>query len=54
MPRALSVAGAIGCLVLVATLPIQAVVGGLVVFAIGATYRLVASTVVRRRPRADR
>jgi APA family basic amino acid/polyamine antiporter len=54
VPRWLNVAGAIGCLVLVVTLPIQAVIGGLVVFAIGAAYRLVASTVARRRPRADR
>jgi APA family basic amino acid/polyamine antiporter len=49
VPRWLNVAGAIGCLVLVATLPIQAVIGGIVVFAIGAAYRLVASAIARRR-----
>ena len=38
-PRALQVLGAIGCLVLVATLPWQAIVGGAVVLAVGLAYR---------------
>ncbi|WP_209307711.1 APC family permease [Geodermatophilus sp. DF01-2] len=38
-PRALHVLGAVGCLVLVATLPWQAVVGGVAVFAMGIAYR---------------
>lgn len=38
-PRPLQVLGAVGCLVLVATLPWQAVVGGVVVFAAGVAYR---------------
>ncbi|WP_040337040.1 APC family permease [Candidatus Blastococcus massiliensis] len=38
-PRALQVLGAFGCLVLVATLPWEAVVGGLAVFAVGIAYR---------------
>ena len=49
VPRWLSIAGAIGCVVLVATLPIEAVVGGLVVFAVGALVRLVVLAVRRRR-----
>lgn len=51
VPRWLSAAGAVGCLVLVATLPVEAVLGGLVVFAVGAAYRLVRSALARRRPR---
>jgi basic amino acid/polyamine antiporter, APA family len=38
-PRALQVAGAAGCLLLVATLPWTAVVTGVAVFAVGALYR---------------
>jgi APA family basic amino acid/polyamine antiporter len=38
-PRALQVAGAVGCLVLVVTLPWTAVVTGAAVFAVGALYR---------------
>ena len=49
VPRWLSIAGAIGCLVLVATLPVEAVVGGLVVFAVGALVRLVVLALRRRR-----
>ncbi|HYK95495.1 MAG TPA: APC family permease [Candidatus Dormibacteraeota bacterium] len=41
-PRALNVIGLVGCLVLVATLPIAAVAAGLVMFAIGLAARLVA------------
>ncbi|SFR72750.1 amino acid/polyamine/organocation transporter, APC superfamily [Agromyces sp. CF514] len=53
VPRWLSAAGAIGCLVLVVTLPVEAVVGGLAVFAAGALYRLVRISLSRSR-RADR
>ena len=49
VPRWLSIAGTIGCLVLVVTLPVEAVVGGLVVFAVGASVRLVVLAVRRRR-----
>ncbi|WP_394552866.1 APC family permease [Agromyces sp. MMS24-JH15] len=49
VPRWLSVAGAIGCLVLAFALPIAAVVGGVAVFAAGTAYRL-ATTRWRRRP----
>ena len=49
VPRWLSIVGAIGCVVLVATLPIEAVVGGLVVFAVGALVRLVVLALRRRR-----
>ncbi|MFB9308984.1 APA family basic amino acid/polyamine antiporter [Agromyces hippuratus] len=41
-PQALSAAGAVGCLVLVATLPPVSIVAGVVVFAIGAAYRLIS------------
>jgi APA family basic amino acid/polyamine antiporter len=40
-PRALNIAGAVGCAVLVATLPWTAVVAGLAVFAVGIAGRLV-------------
>ena len=49
VPRALSVAGAIGCVVLVATLPLPSVLGGLAVFGIGALVRLIARAVRSRR-----
>lgn len=42
-PRVLQLAGAGACLLLVATLPVAAVVGGLIVFAVGIAYRLVNS-----------
>jgi APA family basic amino acid/polyamine antiporter len=38
-PKALQILGAIGCVVLVAALPWQAVLGGVAVFALGAVYR---------------
>jgi APA family basic amino acid/polyamine antiporter len=47
VPRALSIAGASGCLVLVATLPWPSVVAGVAVFAIGAAGR--AIVLARRR-----
>ncbi|WP_285115075.1 APC family permease [Leifsonia sp. fls2-241-R2A-40a] len=40
-PRLLAVAGAIGCVVLVVTLPLPAIVAGIVVLAIGIGYRFV-------------
>jgi APA family basic amino acid/polyamine antiporter len=46
-PRWLQVLGAAGCVVLVATLPWQAVVAGLAVFAVGACYRAVRLAVAR-------
>jgi basic amino acid/polyamine antiporter, APA family len=45
-PRWLQVLGAVGCVVLVATLPWQSVLAGLAVFGLGAAYRL---TRLRRR-----
>ncbi|GAA1302693.1 APC family permease [Pseudonocardia xinjiangensis] len=38
-PKALQILGAIGCVVLVAALPWQAVLGGVAVFALGAVYK---------------
>jgi APA family basic amino acid/polyamine antiporter len=49
VPRAFSVAGAIGCLVLAVTLPWTSVVAGVAVFAVGAGIRLVVRG-RRRRP----
>jgi APA family basic amino acid/polyamine antiporter len=46
-PRALQVGGAVGCLVLVATLPWTAVIAGAAVFAVGVAYRAVR---LRLRP----
>ena len=51
-PRALQVFGAVACIVLVATLPWQAVVVGIAVVAAGALGRLLARTLARRRIRA--
>lgn len=48
-PRALAVAGAIGCLVLVVTLPIGAIVAGVVVLAVGVAYRAARLRAERRR-----
>jgi APA family basic amino acid/polyamine antiporter len=48
-PRVLNVVGAIGCLVLVATLPWQSVVAGVVMFAVGLAGRAV---ILRRRTTA--
>lgn len=47
VPRALSITGAIGCLVLAFTLPLASVVAGVAVFAVGAGIRLVV--LARRR-----
>lgn len=46
-PRALNVAGVVGCAVLVATLPWQSVVTGVAVFAVGLVGRLVRSRSAR-------
>lgn len=46
-PRWLQVLGAAGCLLLVATLPWQAVLAGLVVFAVGIAYRAVRAAASR-------
>src|SRR5690606_25410626 len=52
-PRALQVAGLAGCLVLAATLPTTAVLGGLLVLAAGVAYRAVGQRVRRAwRPRS--
>jgi APA family basic amino acid/polyamine antiporter len=48
-PRALQVAGAVSCVVLVATLPPQGVVRGVAVLAIGVAYRLFRQAVGYRR-----
>jgi APA family basic amino acid/polyamine antiporter len=45
-PRALNVLGMVGCLVLVATLPVESVVAGITMFAIGIAGRVI---VLRRR-----
>jgi APA family basic amino acid/polyamine antiporter len=50
-PRALAAAGAIGCVVLVATLPPGAIVAGLVVVAVGIGYRFVRLRVAARAAR---
>ncbi len=55
VPRALSVAGAVGCLVLVATLPLVSLAAGVGVLAVGALIRLVVRGVRSRRgPRGGR
>jgi APA family basic amino acid/polyamine antiporter len=46
LPRAVFVVGGAGCLILVATLPLVSILGGLVVLAVGIGYRLI---LVRRR-----
>ncbi len=52
-PRALQVVGAVGCVVLVATLPVSSVVAGVGVFALGVAYStaldLVSATRLRWR-----
>ncbi|SMH28732.1 amino acid/polyamine/organocation transporter, APC superfamily [Rathayibacter oskolensis] len=40
-PRAVAVGGALGCVLLVATLPLASILGGVAVFAVGIAYRLV-------------
>ena len=48
-PRWLAVTGMIGCLVLVATLPVPSIVAGVIVLAVGAAYRSVVRLARRRR-----
>ena len=47
LPRALFVIGGAACLLLVATLPLVAILGGLIVLAAGIAYRLIAMRVLR-------
>ncbi|ROQ15657.1 amino acid/polyamine/organocation transporter (APC superfamily) [Rathayibacter sp. PhB93] len=47
-PRPLAVVGVAGCLLLVATLPPASIAGGLAVLAVGAAYRILAQSRVRR------
>jgi basic amino acid/polyamine antiporter, APA family len=54
IPRWLSAAGAVGCLVLVAALPITSIAAGLIVLAVGVLYRLVVRTVRSRRQAGER
>jgi APA family basic amino acid/polyamine antiporter len=49
-PRLLAVAGAAGCLVLVATLPLTSLIAGIVVLAIGIGYRGIRLRFEARRP----
>ncbi|MDF2574371.1 MAG: amino acid permease [Agromyces sp.] len=49
VPRWLSWLGAVGCVVLVVTLPLPSILGGIVVFAVGVVVRLVVLTMRRRR-----
>ncbi|MGH1524758.1 APC family permease [Leifsonia sp. L25] len=46
-PRALAVAGAVGCLVLVVTLPVVSIVAGVVVLVVGVGYRIVRVRLTR-------
>ena len=46
-PRFLAAVGAVGCLVLVAALPVGSIVAGLVVVAVGLAYRWVRLRLVR-------
>jgi APA family basic amino acid/polyamine antiporter len=48
-PRALNVLGAVGCVVLVATLPVTSLIAGLILFAVGLAGRLI---VLRQRGRS--
>ena len=50
-PRALQVLGAIGCAVLVVTLPVLAIVAGVIVVLVGVAYRLIRLRILRARPR---
>jgi basic amino acid/polyamine antiporter, APA family len=51
VPRWLSAAGVIGCLVLVAALPITSISAGLIVLTVGALYRLLTLALRSRRRR---
>lgn len=54
VPRTLSVAGAIGCVVLVVTLPLPSILGGLAVFLVGVVVRLIVKALRRRGEPDDR
>jgi APA family basic amino acid/polyamine antiporter len=47
-PRVLNAAGLVGCLVLVTTLPLEAVAAGVVMFAIGLAVRMTRSVMAGR------
>lgn len=47
-PRWLQLIGAVGCVVLVATLPWQSIVGGVIVLAVGMAYRALRLRIVKR------
>ncbi|GAA4377755.1 APC family permease [Agromyces bauzanensis] len=49
VPRWLSWLGAVGCVVLVVTLPLPSILGGVTVFAVGAVIRLIVAAIRRRR-----
>ncbi|MGH3706220.1 MAG: amino acid permease, partial [Agromyces sp.] len=51
VPRVLSAAGAVGCLVLVVTLPPVSIGAGVAVLALGVGYRLIARAARSMRPR---
>jgi basic amino acid/polyamine antiporter, APA family len=52
-PRALFVVGGVGCVVLVATLPLASIIGGVIILGIGCAYRAVRILVTRnQRPSA--
>ncbi len=53
VPRWLSAAGAVGCLVLVATLPVASIVAGVIVLAIGVLFRLVTHALRTRSGPTD-
>jgi APA family basic amino acid/polyamine antiporter len=48
-PRALQIVGAVGCVVLVVTLPWQSVLVGLGVFVVGVVYRAIRLRITRAR-----
>ncbi len=52
VPRWLSVVGAVGCVVLVVTLPLESIAAGAVVLGVGAALRAVRRTVQGRRTRS--
>jgi basic amino acid/polyamine antiporter, APA family len=49
-PRVLQLIGVAGCGILVLTLPLNAVLGGTVIFAVGIIYRAIRVRVRRSRP----
>ena len=53
-PRALFVVGAAGCVILVATLPIASIIGGLIVVAAGVAFRFVRIHIVSRSVNGQR